>query len=289
MSANRPRAAAMMLLAACAMGTASLLAKTLGTGEAPLHAFQISAGRFGFALLALGLAAALLRPRITAPDLPLHTLRVLLGWAGVTCLFFAVARMPLADATAISFLNPVIAMLLAIPLLGERPGRWRWGTVAAAFAGAVLLLRPGGEAIQPAALIALAAALFMGAEVIAIKRLTARERPFQILIVNNCIGALIAGSVAAFVWTAPTARQWLMMAGVGLSVVAAQVCFLQAMRAAEASFAMPFFYATLVVAALWDLALFGVVPDTLSVLGAAIIIAAASVLAWREGRASSTS
>lgn len=289
MTRNRPRAAVMMLLAAACMGTASLIAKTLGTGDAPLHAFQISAGRFGFALAGLLIAAAILRPRIVAPNLPLHTLRVFFGWAGVTCLFFAVAQMPMADATAISFLNPVIAMLLAIPLLGERPGRWRWGTVVAAFLGALLLIRPGMEAIQPAALVALAAACFMGAEVIAIKRLTACERPFQILLVNNTIGLILAATVASFVWQMPSASQWLLLAGIGLSVVGAQVCFLQAMRAAEASFAMPFFYATLIFAALWDLALFGVIPDTLSIAGAAIIAVSASVLAWRESRSPSDS
>ncbi len=279
---NRPYAALMMLIAAACMGTASLMAKLLGTSG--MHAFQVSGGRFLFALIALGIAAAILRPRIMQPNLPLHALRVLLGWSGVTCLFFAIARMPMADATAISFLNPVIAMLLAIPLLGERPGVWRWGAAVAALIGGLLLIRPGLGAVQPAALIALAAAFFMGGEVIAIKRLTRREAPFQILIVNNIIGCTLALSVASAVWIWPTSAQWLLMAATGLSVVAAQVCFLQAMRAAEASFAMPFFYATLIFAALWDLALFGVIPDTLSLAGSAVIIAAACILAWRESR-----
>lgn len=281
---NKPRAAIMMVFAATCMGTASLLAKLLGTGENPLHAFQISAGRFGFALLALAIAAAILRPRIVAPNIPLHILRVLFGWAGITCMFFAVARMPMADATAISYLNPMIAMLLAIPLLGERPGRWRWGSVAVSFLGAMLLIRPGASGIQPAALVALAAACFMGAEVIAIKRLTLLEKPFQILIINNSIGCILAISTAAFVWVTPTGVQWLIMAGVGLSVVSAQVCFIQALRAADASFVMPLFYGTLIVVALWDLALFGIVPDVISLIGGGIIVSAACVLAWRESR-----
>lgn len=281
---NKPRAAIMMVFAATCMGTASLLAKLLGTGENPLHAFQISAGRFGFALLALAIAAAILRPRIVAPNIPLHILRVLFGWAGITCMFFAVARMPMADATAISYLNPMIAMLLAIPLLGERPGRWRWGSVAVSFLGAMLLIRPSASGIQPAALVALAAACFMGAEVIAIKRLTLLEKPFQILIINNSIGCILAISTAAFVWVTPTDVQWLIMAGVGLSVVSAQVCFIQALRAADASFVMPLFYGTLIVVALWDLALFGIVPDVISLIGGGIIVSAACVLAWRESR-----
>jgi drug/metabolite transporter (DMT)-like permease len=73
-----------------------------------------------------------MRPRLTRPDWPTHTIRVLCGWSGVTLMFAAAAMIPLADATAISFLNPVFCMILAIPLLGERIGPWRW--LAAAIA-----------------------------------------------------------------------------------------------------------------------------------------------------------
>ena len=65
-------------------------------------------------------------------------------------------------------------------------------------------------------------------------------------------------------------------------MVIAQTCFIQAMKRADASFVMPFFYAALVFAALYDLALFGEVPAGVSLLGAAIIIGGAMVLAWRE-------
>jgi drug/metabolite transporter (DMT)-like permease len=67
------------------------------------------------------------------PDLRTHVMRVLCGWTGVTLMFAAAAMIPLSDATAISFLNPVFCMILAIPLLGERVGPWRW--LAAAIAG----------------------------------------------------------------------------------------------------------------------------------------------------------
>ncbi|RED12006.1 DMT family transporter [Pontivivens insulae] len=275
------RVVAMMLIAAACMGAASLIAKALGSGPDALHPFQVSAGRFVFALAALSIGAVALRPRIVQPNLPLHVTRVFLGWGGVTCLFAAVALMPVADATAITFINPIIAMLLAIPLLGERVGKWRFAAAGIAFSGALLLIRPGTDAMQPAALIALAGAVLMGAEVIAIKRLTAREAPFQILIVNNIIGCVIALTVASFVWNAPSSLQWLGLAGLGLCVVSAQVCFLQAMKG-EASFAMPFFYTTLIFAALLDFALFGVIPSGLSLIGAATIVGAALLLVWRE-------
>jgi len=84
------------------------------------------------------------------PDLRIHIGRTLFGWGGVTCMFAAVAFMPMSDATAISFLNPVFGMLLAIPLLGERVGPWRWLAAAMALIGALILLRPGPDTFQAA-------------------------------------------------------------------------------------------------------------------------------------------
>ena len=114
------------------------------------------------------------------------------------------------------FLNPVFAMMLAIPLLGERVGPVRWAAAAIALFGAVILLRPGPDSFQPAALLALGAALMLGSEVIVIKRLTGRERPLQILWINNLLGIIIATIAVAFVWVPPTPAQWLGLAGVGV-------------------------------------------------------------------------
>ncbi len=276
----------MMVGASAIIAVTSLLAKALGrdiAGDA-LHPFQVTAGRFGFAF-ALVLALSLwLRPRLAGAAWSVHLGRTLCGWAGVTCLFAAAAAMPLAEATAISFLSPLATMLLAIPLLGERVGPVRWTAAAVALVGALVLIRPGSDAYQPAALIALAAAAFIGMEAILVKRLSDREPPLRILLINNGMGALIAVVVAALVWRAPSPAQWAMLALLGFSMLGAQALFIEALRVADASYVVPFFYTTLVFAALYDLALFGDAPDAFSQLGIAIIVAGAMLLAWRERR-----
>jgi drug/metabolite transporter (DMT)-like permease len=280
------RAAVMMVAASAIIAVTSLLAKALGRGVqgSALHPFQVTAGRFGFAL-ALVLAVSLwLRPRLAGAAWSVHVGRTLCGWAGATCLFAAAAALPLAEATAISFLSPLATMVLAIPLLGERVGRARWSAAAIALAGALVLIRPGTDAYQPAALVALAAAAFIGMEAILIKRLSDREPPLRILLINNAIGALIAAAAAAFVWTRPSPAQWAMLAMLGISMLGAQALFIQALRGADASYVVPFFYTTLVFAALYDMALFGDWPDLWSQLGIAIILAGAMLLAWRERR-----
>jgi uncharacterized membrane protein len=191
---------------------------------------------------------AILRPRLSRPDWPTHTIRVLCGWSGVTLMFAAAAMIPLADATAISFLNPVFCMILAIPLLGERIGPWRWLAAAIALVGALILIRPGA-AMEAGALVALGAALLIGLELIFIKRLSGREPPLQILLVSNSIGVLIASVAVIWVWQAPTPTQWAGMAALGLTMAAAQFCFVNSMARADASFVTPFTYLTLVFAA----------------------------------------
>ena len=284
--ADPPLAAALTVLAAAFAAGTTLLAKALGTGALGpgMHPLQISHGRFLFALLAIGAFAAIRRPRFTRPDLKLHAARSGLGWGGVSCMFAAAAFIPLSDATAISFLNPVFGMILAIPLLGEKVGPVRWSAALIALAGAAILTRPGSGTLELGAVLALCSALLLGAELIAIKRLAGREGPVQILLVNNVMGLLIATCAVSLVWSAPEPRQWLALAGIGVLMAAAQACFINAMARADASFVAPFFYAALVFAALYDAAIFGVWPDAVSALGAAVILCGAGLLAWREGR-----
>ena len=283
---NPPLAAMLILAASAFIAAATLMAKALGTAGpgAPLHPFQITFGRLLFAFLAFALAASVLRPRLQRPHLGLHLTRTLGGAVGVTLIFASVAHIPLADATAISFLNPVFGMILAIPLLGERVGRWRWLAAAIAFSGAMILLRPTPDSFQPAALLALGAALVLGFELSIIKKLTAREAPFSILVVNNALGMALSGLAVLWVWQMPTPTQWALMAGVGCAMAAAQACFVNAMARADASFVAPFSYATLIFAALYDVVFYDVVPDAVTLTGAGIIMAGAALLAWREGR-----
>ncbi len=278
------RAAFMVLLASALFAATTIIAKFLGTTENPLHPMQVSAGRFFFAFLAISTFAVITRPTITSPNIPLHFGRSFLGWTGVTLMFAAVARIPLPDATAISFLNPVFGMLFAIVILREVIGKWRWLAAAIALLGAVVLLRPTGASIQPAALLALGAAMAMGLEIILIKVLSGRENPVQILLFNNTIGATIACTAVIFVWQSPSPIQWVGLISIGLIMVTGQALFIQAMRSGEASYVAPFSYATLVFATAYDYWVFSAKPDAISILGAAIILSGAALLAWREAR-----
>ena len=287
MTAPRPGlAVGLMVTATAFIAATTLLAKALGTDALgpPLPAFQVTFGRFLFGAVAIGAVAALLRPTLTLAHAPLQLGRVACGWTGVTLMFAAAASIPLAEATAISFLNPVVAMILAIPVLGERVGRVRWTAAAIAIAGGLLLLRPGAAAVAPGAVLAFGAALALGSEVLFMKRLTRVEGALSTLVWSNGVGLLVSCVAALPGWQAPTAAQWLAMGALGALMACAQGCFINALMRADASFITPFSYLTLVFAGLYDAAIFGVVPDAVGWTGAGLVILGAALLAWREGR-----
>lgn len=276
-----------LMLAACALiaGT-TLLAKALGTGWAgpALSPFQITAGRYVFALLILLGTIAVMRPAMTRPRYPLHAARAFCGWAGVTAMFAASALIPLADAVAISFLNPIFTMLFAIPFLGEKVGPRRWAAAAFCFAGALMLIRPGMSSFQPLGLIALFAAVILGFEAMLVKFLSRSEGNMQILLLSNLIGSGFACLSLGFVWVTPTPVQVAALAGIGALMLGAQVLFVTALRRGDVSFVSPLFYATLIFAALYDLAFFAVLPTALSLTGITVILAGAGLLGWSEHR-----
>lgn len=289
---NPVAAAAFILIASALIAGTTLLAKLTGQAHLgdPLHPLQISHGRFLFAFLAISVAVGVMRPRFGRVHLGLHVARSASGWLGISLMFAAVAFIPLADATAISFLNPIIAMVLAVPLLGERVGPWRWGAAAMALTGALVLVQPGGD-FHPAVLLALAAAFAMGFEITLIKRLTGREIPLQILWFNNAIGCAIATVAVAVIWLSgafqwPNPAQWAALAALGAMMATAQACFIQGMKRADASFVAPFQYSTLIFAGVYDFVGFSAVPAASSILGAGIIIAGGVILASREAHIS---
>jgi drug/metabolite transporter (DMT)-like permease len=247
-----------------------------------LHPTQVTAGRFVFAFSTLIAVAPFLKLRFTSLPWRPHLMRTFFGFLGVSCMFAAASQMPLGEATAISFLSPIAAMILAIPLLGEKVGPIRWSAAGISCIGALILIRPGMDAFQIAALIALAAAIFLGFEIIFIKRLTNTEPAIRILFVNNMLGMVLSLYAASFFWRSPTPEQWALLVAIGCVMVTAQSFYIQAMKFADASFVVPFSYATLVFATLYDFAVFGVISDSISMLGALVIIMGALFLAFRE-------
>jgi len=281
---NSLRATLMMTAASFFIGMTAILAKSLGQGfnGESLHPLQVSAGRFGFALLTILFFLLIKSYKFEKPHYLIHFSRSVMGWIGVTCMFAAVTLIPVPDAISISFINPVFAMYLSFLILKERVGVLRWSAAGIALVGSFILLRPGFDSFQIGALIAFLAALCFGLEVIFIKKLSGMEAPLQILCINNSIGFVISLSAASLVWVNPTERQWVEMFALGVIMVTAQALFIQAVRSSDASYVLPFSYLSLVFATIYDFWIYKSQPDWISFLGAFTIVSSVIILSVKE-------
>ena len=254
----------------------SLMAISVRQLGGVLNLFELLMVRSFGGLLIL-LAVMLARPRLFG-DLPLrmplvHVLRngthflANLAWA------HAVIVLPLATVFAIEFMMPVWAGALAVLFLGERFTIARAGSIALGFLGVLVILRPGIEAFQPAALGVLAASFGYAIANITMKQLVKVQTPIAILVWMNVMqSAMALPGIDPLFPLRLTAAQWLPLAGIAIGGTAAHYCIANAMRVGDAIVVIPldFLRIPLIAAVGWlfyaeriDLAVF---------LGAGIIV-----------------
>ena len=271
-----------MIFVSLFIGGTTIIAKLLGTdllGE-PLNPMQISHSRFLFAFILVFLFFLKTKSKIIQPNYKLHFSRSFCGWIGITILFGTSILIPVSDATALIFINPIFTMIFAIPLLGETVKTTKWFAVAITFIGAIVLIRPENNLleIQFVYILLIFGALALGLESIFIKILTIEEKPKQILLINNGIGLMISSIPIYFIWISPNIKQILALFFVGALMLCAQICFIQAMKKSEAHFVAPFFYFTLIFVCIYDFFIFQILPDKISIIGTTLIIVGGIIL-----------
>ncbi|HYE50378.1 MAG TPA: DMT family transporter [Azospirillaceae bacterium] len=286
LSANA-RGIAWMLVAALGFGLVGALVKMLGQGwggQPPLDSLQIA---FFRALVALAAVLPFIARAGWSVAVPLYPLRHLgrgaTGLAALVCGFYAFTHLPLATATSISFAQPLFMVVLAVLLLHERV-RWRrWTATLVGFAGVLVMLRPGAEAVHPAALAALANALFVALSAVQVKAMPDAERDLTLLFSFAAISSAGLLVPALLVWQAPTALQLGLLVAMGLLAAASQAAVIRSYRVgADATLVAPFDYIRLLVAAVLGFSLFGEVPDAWTGVGAAVIVLSTLYIARRE-------
>jgi drug/metabolite transporter (DMT)-like permease len=218
-----------------------------------------------------------------------HVLRSLTGVASMFLNFVALGMISLADLTAFGFAMPIFAVVLAAIFLEERVGRYRWGAVAAGFAGVLIMLFPHGgigalvaSGSSTGALLALVAALLSAVVVVIIRHMHASEK--GITIVFYFMSTCSAAGAVTMIWDRVplTAMQTLWLVLSGLLGGLGQIGMTFSYRYAEPSLLAPFDYVAMVWAVGLGYFIFSEVPEPLVMLGAVLVIAAGLFIVWRE-------
>jgi drug/metabolite transporter (DMT)-like permease len=214
---------------------------------------------------------------------PLHLLRAVLGIAMMAGFVYGLRTLPLSTAYAITFVAPLLVTALAVPLLGERVGPRRWTAIGIGLLGVLVVLRPTGEGMLTlGGLAVLGAAVCYAASAITV-RLLARTDSTQAMVFWLMLLMGVGSLVLAWRgWVPLRAEHAWIIGGVGLAGSLAQVALTEAFRRGEASLVAPLEYTALLWGTLLDVALWGVLPDRVTWLGAGIIVASGLYLLRRE-------
>nr|WP_255435538.1 DMT family transporter [Paracoccus sp. S1E-3] len=207
----------------------------------------------------------------------LHVLAVIL-W------FYAMTRLPIAEVTAIGFLNPIVATLGAAALLGETLS-WRRGlAIGVALLGVLVVLRPGMRALEVGHLAQIGAAVAFGLSYLVARRL-AQRAPADVVVAMMALTVTVGLAPLAFaVWVPPS---WEQVFGLGLVAVfatAGHYTMTRAFAVAPLAVTQPVTFLQLIWASLLGMALFAEPFDPMVLIGGGMMIAAISYITWREAR-----
>lgn len=272
-----------MITSVTVFSAMDMLAKILGQH---VDLSQVLWARYGGQLLILCvLFAPRLRGALQTHHPWLQLLRGLMQLAAAACFFKALQTIGLAEATAVADLAPVLITLGAAFVLKERVGPRRVAGITVALIGALIIIRPGSDVFQPAALWPLGSATCLAGYALATRHIGVKESPVTGLLYSGLICTGIMSLIVPFRWVTPDATALLIMAVIGGFGTLGQMLMIRAYREADASAIAPFSYAGLLAASGWGFLAFGTVPDRATVFGALVIVAA-GLYVWHRERQS---
>ena len=289
------------LIAVVCFSTNDLLVKFLSGGY-PLYQLIFFRTLFGLAFIVFVLipmtgSLSMLRTR----RLGIHLARGACVVFANFCFFLGLAAMPLAEAVAIFFISPLVISVLSVVFLGETVGPRRWSAIAVGMIGVVVVLRPGTEAFQLAALLPLVAAFGYATLHILTRKIGGTDNATSMTFYIQLTFFVFAGSAGLFLgdgrfeiydhpsmefllraWVTPSGFDLGLIAILGVTSAMGGFCISEAYRRSEAALVAPFEYAAMPLAVFWGLTVFGELPDPLAWVGIAMIMVSGLVLVWRE-------
>ena len=279
-----------MTLAAILVPAMDATAKHLGQTIPPL---EVSLSRFVFqGIFAVSVALVLgRRIELFPPRFALHALRGFCIAIATLFFFSAVKVMPIADAIAVFFVEPMILTMLSALFLGEAVGPRRWAAVAVGFAGALCVIRPGAGLFGLAGLLPLGTATFVSVYLLLTRSLGRTAPALSMMITSAMSGSLLLGlalaattvlGVSGAVFAVPNGIELVQMAAIGGIAFVSHFLVVLAFSRVPAVVLAPLSYLEIVAATALGYVIFGDLPDLMTWLGIALIVGSGLYIAHRE-------
>ncbi|MDJ1157905.1 DMT family transporter [Chelatococcus sp. SYSU_G07232] len=250
--------------------------------------FEVTFLRFASGTLVALAVVAVRRPGWPSREtVAVNASRALLVVFTASCFFYALGRLPLAEALALSFLSPIFLALFGMIILRERVGGRIVVALAAGFIGMLVIVSGLGEAggvtriPWDGAAAALASALSYALSMVLLRARAARDRVEIIILFQNVGPALVIAPLAAGAWVVPAVPDYTLFALIGLLGTTGHLILATAFARAEAARLAPLEYTAMVWAVLLGFVFFGEWPGVTTLAGAALIIAGAFAVVRR--------
>lgn len=279
---NAAKGVLFMLLGAALLSTMNGVVRHIGQD---LHPFEVAFFRNLFGGLALipyiiyrGTAQLKSgRPRLLF-------LRGIIGAISMLAWFYGLATVPIAQATALSFVGIVFASIGAVIFLGEAMGVRRWAAVAISFTGALVMLRPGFSEISLGAIMVLFSSAAWGLGVLVVKTLARTDSPVCIVAWTSVSLIVLTAAPALLFWQWPDGRQLALLILIGVLASAGHIAVTKALQLAQATVVMPLDFTRLIWAGLIGVFVFAEIPDIWTIAGAILIAVSVAYISVRETR-----
>lgn len=279
---NIGRAIVLTIITVGVFGVQDAISKTLMQTYSP---FQITMMRYwGFALFSLLLVMrqAPLRQALNSKVPVWQALRGALLIIEIWCFARALQSVPLGELQAISLVYPLLVTLFAIPILGEKVGVFRFVAVGVGFVGALVMVRPGGLALDWGVFFALMSAVLYAIYIVITRRVSGVDSAATSMAYTGIVGLVLSSAVGMFYWQPMGWVDMLMVLAIVVTTCLGHGLMIFALSMAPASAVQPFNYFSLPWAILLSVVVFNDWIDPISLVGAGIIVAAGLVVMARE-------
>lgn len=272
-----------MCLGVLCMAIGDAISKWLGEVHSPLQIiFFRTLVSLPLILLLVHYGGGLRKLRTQRPGV--HLVRGLIYTATIFCFVLGLTLLPLAEATAIAFVAPLFVTLLSLPLLGERIAPSVLAASLLGFVGVLVVVRPGGAAFQPGALVLIGAAVFYALMMITARRYAPREHLWAMVFYMNLVPLVITAIALPWVWTMPWPWHWPAFLAAGVFGAGSMAFITLAFRHAPAAIAAPFDYTAMLWAVLLGWWFWDEIPDIWVFVGSSLIIGSGLVIAYLDRR-----
>jgi drug/metabolite transporter (DMT)-like permease len=282
---DNARGAVLMTIAMAAF-TLNDTAMKLAMQTLPLfQAIGLRGAMATLALFLIGWRMGGLRLTLPPGDRWLLVLRSTAEVLGTLTFLAALNHMPLANLSAILQALPLAVTLAAALFLGDRVGWRRMTAIVVGFLGVIIIIRPGPDGFDLWALTGLASVACVVVRDLTTRRMSA-SLPSVTVALMAAVTVLGMGMIGTAVqgWHPVGGREWLLLAGAASALIVGYLTVVMTMRVGDISFVAPFRYTALLWAMALDFTVFGHLFDTLTLFGAALVVATGIFSFWRERR-----